>query len=325
VGIVTPSVFLEDQGNEYQGEVVFSLSGGEAMEITVEMLDSWSGENGQRISLPPGSTPLSGANRLALGSHATRYLPNGSVQKVSIPLRIGAESVREVPLLAAIRITLNDINAKPDEEKITIISSALAFVYAAPDEASLMAAGYSANVDVTRLLVTALKKDMTPESSNALTFVEGHPVAVAFESANTGSLFGFVTHTLTIGKKTWPWITRDDPEAAVFKHLFAEVILIPGQTRWDYVPVTGQISGSTQEVNLLTDWGIYDITLLTDVHSGSGIPTQSVSTVTFVVFPLRMTLGVLLVISLGLFAAFRLGSGARRQTVSQSTALEKPN
>lgn len=309
LGIVTPSVVLEDDGMFYRGVVTFAISGGQGMSLHVEALDTWIDALGQRISLPQGSTPFSGEGRLTLALDSSDYVPNGLVQNVNVSLSLPSESVAKAPLMTGIKVTLHDTDDDSSGSGITILRSALAFVYAAPDDATLLQRGFFPEVTLKDLMVTPLETDMSAERTQPLTFVDGQKVAIAFHSANAGALFGFVTHHLTVEKQRWPWSRVDDGDSPLFERSLSEIVLIPGESRWDYVPVVGSLSGSGQEVELLGQWGLYSATVTTAVRTGGDSPSQTVSTVTFVVFPIRLTLTILLVVVISLFTAYRMGRG----------------
>jgi hypothetical protein len=293
LGIATPSVVLVSDGEHYLGEVIFEISGDRPVVLEIDLLDVWSNDKGQRITLPPGSTPFGGQGRLLIGEHPGTYEPNGSQQRVTVPLRISNAVVEKAPLMVGVRITLRAISPQDDVKSVRVGSAAVAFAYAATEGANWDNESLRAKIDVGNLGVTPLQVEPEPGGRRTLTFVESGPVGVSFDSKNSGNLFASVAHSLIVRKWGW-WVDSADPLSMVFQHEIGSVIHIPGQNRSEFVPVTARAVGSQREINLLSDWGVYEISLDTRQRSGSEKEVHLVNSSLFIVFPIRSTVAILI-------------------------------
>lgn len=302
LGIITPSVVLEDSGFTFTGEAVFSLSGDTPVDITIDLIDIWTNDSGDREMLPLGSSPLSGRDRLRVGVHPARYEPSGEEQRIVIPVSITKASLESAPLLAGVRITVLETETTSTDGPLRVIGSALAFVYAATEGSLLSFDGFSPAVTVTNLRVVPIPSADNLTTLPSLTFVDRGPVALAFDSDNDGSMFSFLTHSATITR--WGWGAGS--EAPIFSHDVDEVTLIPGQARQDSIPVTARLAGSNREIDLLERWGIYEALLVSTSHTGSTSERVTETSILFVVFPVRVGLGLLIAITLLVITGLRL-------------------
>lgn len=310
LGIVTPSVLLIDTGEVFEGEVQFSISGDTPVSLEIDLLDVWSNDQGQRITLPLGSTPLSATDRLAISSDMTRYVPSGETQIVTLSLSSSADSIRNQPLAAGVRITLLADPDTPNSENVNIISAALAFVFAGPNPDVAASGGFSPGIVVNQLGVTPKPRDPDQDSVRSLTFVEQGPVAVFLDTTNEGNLFAFTSHTVTITQAGW-WVLPEEATQEVFSHSFTESVLLPGQSQRKMVDATVTVIGSTLPLDVLTEWGLYSLTAETLHHTGGGLDTGAgvtqTHTVYFIVFPIRQALTLVVIAALVLVLVFRAG------------------
>lgn len=322
LGIVTPSVVMVDTGDVFEGEVKFSISGDTPVLLEVDVLDVWSNDRGQRVTLPLGSTPLSATDRLTISSDMSRYVPSGETQIVTLALSSIARDVRSVPLAAGVRVTLLPDPDAPDSENLGIIGAALAFVFAGPNPDVAARGGFSPGIVVNQLGVTPKPRDPDQDSVRSLTFVEQGPVAVFLDTTNEGNLFAFTSHTVTITQAGW-WVLPEEATQEVFSHSFTESVLLPGQSQRKMVDATVTVIGSTLPLDVLTEWGLYSLTAETLHHTGGGLDTGAGEiqsrTVYFIVFPIRQALTLVVIAALVLVLVFRAG----RQT-AQSKESKDP-
>ena len=309
LGIVTPSVVLAETDGLYVGDAVFSLSGGGAASIEADFIDIWSNDQGQRITLPVGSTPLTGADRLAISQSLTNYEPSGDTQFVTLSLSVPSASINEIPMVAGVRVTLTPSN-QGSGGSVNVIASAVSVVFAGPDAAIAARAGYAPDLVVDELGVTASSGETDDTTIRPLTFVEDPDVAVFLRTSNTGNIFTFARHTVTIRKAGW-WLSPDEADVIAFTHTFDEAVVLPGQSRTLMVDATANVVGSSQRFPVLAEWGLYSLTAETLEHTGIGFgDTAEVSqrdVVHIVVFPLRQALTYLLVGLVVLALVFRVG------------------
>jgi hypothetical protein len=320
LGIETPQVLLTPFGDEYAGEVVFLIEGELAVELSYEIVDAWASEDGQRISLPPGSTPLTGKDRLIIGTTSPEYVPNGEVQRISVPLTIDAESLLRTPLGAGIVITLLEIEEKPGEKPLRIVASALSYVFGVHEDYDGSTDEFTSDILVSEFIVSDLADTSRSGLGSPRTFVENGKLKAAVETRNSGTLFGFVSHLLVVRKVGW-WVDPTERRIPLVDWHIDEYLLVPGQSTLHVIPLTATVAGSTLDINLVEDWGIYDATLVTSRHSGFDTPSIDTETITIVVFPLRsaatLTIGALLLALL----LFRWGS-QRSSTLFRNPPLD---
>jgi hypothetical protein len=308
IGIVTPTVVLENNRDNYVGEVIFSISGSKDVLLEVDLVDIWTDSQGNRITLSPGATPLTGLGRLQIGKFQNEYIADGTKQKISIPVSITADELSKAGLLSGVKLTMLE-KAGSESSPLNLISAAIAVVYAFGGDTDL--SGYLANFKLESFIVAPLGTTKPSDSLGRIFFVENGPVELIFEGKNSGSLFAFVSHKLTLSKRSF------GDEAGVARVIllekeFSEVSVIPGQVRRETVAATGVLQGSESIVDLVSDWGLYDATLVTSSRSGSGDPLVSGKTLTFLVFPVRSLAAVSILLGLAFFLVFRLGSARRR-------------
>lgn len=293
LGIMTPTVVLEKQEEQYTGLAEFTIDAGTPLTVVVDVLDTWTDTNGRRISLPLGSTPMTGQDRLVTQSDVVDYSPSQGKQTVSVHLRIPSSSVEEVPLMAGVRITATEKPGHADPEDFKLVRSALVWVYAAVDEQSLSLSGYASDIHITR--VGATDPTATEDSGpfRATTFVEKGPVGLFIATENRGNLFAFTTSEVSVTRVTW--LGRRDLETEpLFRHTFRESVMLPGQTRTEVVSATSTIPASSAVVSVISEWGIYRITGTVSRYSGDPLDAISVPPTSryFLVFPIRKALVV---------------------------------
>lgn len=308
IGIVTPTVVLENTRDNYVGEVIFSISGSKDMLLEVDLVDIWTDSQGNRITLSPGATPLTGLGRLVIGKFQTEYIADGTKQQISIPVSITADELSKAALLSGVKLTMLE-KAESESNSLRLISSAIAFVFAAGGDTDL--SGYLANFTIDSFTVAPLGTIKPTDPLGRLFFVENGPVELIFEGKNSGSLFAFVSHRLTLSKRSFGDEAGVKRETLLEKE-FSEVSVIPGQVRRDTVAATGVLQGSKSIVDLVSDWGLYDATLVTTSRSGSENPMVSSKTLNFLVFPVRSWAAVSILLVIAFFLVFRLGSVRRR-------------
>ena len=308
IGIATTTVVLEKDRDNYVGEVIFSISGSKDMLLEVDLVDIWTDEQGDRITLPPGSTPLTGLGRLQIGSFQDEYISDGTKQQIAIPVSITADELSEAGLLSGVKLTMRE-EVKNESGSLKLVSSAVAFVFASGGDTDL--SGYLGNFVIDSFIVAPLGTIKPADPISNLFFVENGPVEIVFEGKNSGSLFAFVSHKLTLSKRSLGAEAGAEREVLLEKE-YPEAAIIPGQIRRQTQAATGVLQGSESIVDLVSDWGLYDATLVTTTRSGSGDPVVSGKTLTFLVFPVRSLAAVAILMGLAFSLVFRMGSARRR-------------
>jgi hypothetical protein len=314
IGIVTTSVVLEKNQENYVGEVIFSISGSKDMLLEVDLVDIWTDPQGNRITLAPGSTPLTGLGRLQIGKFQNEYIADGTNQQISIPVSITVDELSKAGLLSGVKLTMVE-KTESESSPLKLISAAIAFVYGSGVDTD--ASGYLANFAIDSFVVAPLRTTDPSDPLGMLFFVENGPVELIFEGKNSGSLFAFVAHKLTLSKRFFgaeAGVTRE----TLLEKEFSEVSIIPGQVRRETVAATGVLQGSESIVDLVSDWGLYDASLVTTTRSGSGDPVVSGTTLTFLVFPVRSVAAVSILLGLAFFLVFRMGSARRRSKSNEA-------
>lgn len=299
IGIVTPFELLSPNGGNYSGNVTFSIAEGSESELTLELLDVWASDDGQRTTLPLGSTPTTAESRLEWALSSTSYTPNDETQLIDVSLKITSEALLEAPLSAAVRLTVRPI-ADPDEPAaVGIIASAIAFVFATHDDFQGSGGDFNAIIKNSNFAISYLSEATSSTPRRARLFLEGELPLASFETTNEGTLFAFVSHVLTIRKSGF-WVDPLSDEALVYQTDVEQSIITPGQSRLRDVPLTATRVGSDEVVSLVPQWGVYELILKTSYHSGGNQPVDEYQSLTFFVFPIRLAL--LIVIALGLIA-----------------------
>jgi hypothetical protein len=291
IGIVTPTVVLVNQNAHYTGVAQFTINSDSPLTIVVDILDTWTNSESQRISLPLGSTPMSGKDRLEAHSDIVDYSPSQGKQTISVQLTIPSSSVKEAPLMAGVRITVIAEADHANTENLEIVRSALVWVYAAVDEQSLSLGGYASDIRITGVGATtpAATEDSGPFPTTR--FVERGPVALFISTENRGNLFAFTTSEVSVTRVTW--FGSEDVEAdALFQHTFREAVMLPGQQRAEIVSATSSVPASSTVFSVISEWGIYRITGSVSRYSGNPLDVISVSPTSayFLVFPIRRAL-----------------------------------
>jgi len=317
IGIVTTTVVLEKDRKSYVGEVVFSISGPKDMLLEVGLVDIWTDEQGNRITLPPGSTPLTGLGRLQIGKFQDEYIADGGKQLIAIPVSITADELSKAGLLSGVKLTLRE-KAESQSGPLKLVSAAVAFVLASDGETDL--SGYLGSFAIDSFIVAPIGETKPSDPLRGLFFVENGPIEVIFEGKNSGSLFTFVSHKLTLSKRSLGAEAGAEREILLEKE-YPEAAIIPGQVRRETAAATGVLQGSKSIVDLVSDWGLYDATLVTTTRDGIGEPVVSGKTLTFLVFPVRSWAAVAILLALAFLLVFRLGSARRRSKSNQ----ESPN
>lgn len=315
IGIVTPTVVLENNRGNYVGEAIFSITGSKDMLLEVDLVDIWTDSQGNRITLSPGATPLTGLGRLLIGKFQTEYIADGTKQQISIPVSITADELSKAGLLSGVKLTMLE-KAGSESGTLKLISAAIAFVYASGGDTDL--SGYLANFTIDSFTVAPLGSTKPTDPLGRLFFVENGPVELVFEGRNSGSLFAFVSHRLTLSKRSFGDEAGVKRETLLEKE-FPEVSVIPGQVRRDKVAATGVLQGSKSIVDLVSGWGLYDATLETTTRSGSEDPKVSQKTLTFLVFPVRGWAAVSILLGLVFVLVFRLGFARRKSKSNEQT------
>lgn len=296
IGIYTPFVLLKANEDRYTGTVEFSISDGEDSDISVELLDVWAADDGQRITLPLGSTPTSASNRLSVLPSIASYVPNGATQRVAFEVSIASRELLNAPLSTAVKFSLMPKSQPASGEPVKVLASAVAFVFATHQDFEVTDSGYAAKILNSHFMVNEVSETQELSERRGLKVIEDQLVMVSFETSNSGSLFAFVSHELTIRKSSF-WVNPLSEEAVVFQTEVAESIFTPGQSRQREIPLTAQVVGTNRVLNLVSDWGSYEAVLKTTQHNGSSRTTESYESITFYVFPIRSA--VLVLIALG--------------------------
>jgi hypothetical protein len=316
IGIVTPYVLLEPSGDFYTGFLAFSVAEGVESELTLELLDVWSTDEGERITLPAGSTPSSGKDRLTWSMSSTRYLPKVDSQIFRVELSIPTELLQRAPLSAAIRLTVSPAVAPSQPAAVGLVASAIAFAFASHPDSSHGNGGFEADIQNSNFMISDLADRDNP-SRRARMFVEDQLVLASFETSNEGSLFAFVSHELTI-RKTGFWVDPLSEEAVAYQTKIEQSIITPGQSRTREIPLTAQLVGTDRVVSRVADWGIYELILKTSHHSGQPDAVDQFESITVVVFPFRQL--ILLIIVIALAVVLALGARARHSLRKASLA-----
>jgi hypothetical protein len=270
----------------------------------------WSTDDGERITLPAGSTPSSGKDRLAWSMSSTRYLPKMDSQIFRVELSIPTELLQQAPLSAAIRLTVSPVAAPSQPAAVGLVASAIAFAFASHPDSSRGNGGFDAEIQNSNLMISYLSEEGTTELRRSRIFVEGDLALASFSTSNQGSLFAFVSHTITI-RKTGFWVNPLAAESVVFQTSINPSIITPGQSRARELPLTAKLIGSERAVSLVSDWGIYELVLKTSHHSGVGDVVEQFESAIFVVFPVRQL--ALLLIALTMLVLLALSARAARR------------
>lgn len=297
IGIVTPFELLSPSGGNYSGTVTFSIAEGSKSELTLELLDVWSSDDGQRTTLPLGSTPTTGENRLAWSLSSLSYTPNGETQLVQVNLEIPTDALMSAPLSAAVRLTVRPIADSDDPAAVGIIASAIAFVFATHGDFQDPGGDFAPLIKNSNFMISYLSESSSSTQRRARLFIESELPLASFETKNEGALFAFVSHVLTIRRSGF-WVDPHLDEAVVYQTNIEQSIITPGQSRLREVPLTATLKGSDAVVSLVPQWGVYELILKTSYHTGNAQTRDEYQSVTFFVFPIRLTL--MLLIALGL-------------------------
>lgn len=297
IGIVTPFVLLESGDEAYSGTVIFSVAEGGASDLTLELLDVWSSEDGQRTTLPLGSTPTTGENRLTWALSSSSYTPNGETQLVQVNLEIPTDALMRAPLSASVRLTVRPIADSDESAAVGIIASAIAFVFATHDDFQGSDGDFNAIIKNSNFAISYLSEATSSAPRRARLFLEGELPLASFETTNEGTLFAFVSHVLTIRKSGF-WVDPLSDEAVVYQTDVEQSIITPGQSRLRDVPLTATLVGSDEVVSLVPQWGMYELILKTSYHSGGNQIFDEYQALTFFVFPIRLMLMILIAVGL---------------------------
>ena len=297
IGIVTPFELLSPSGGNYSGTITFSIAEGSQSELTLELLDVWSSEDGQRTTLPLGSTPTTGKNRLAWSLSSLSYTPNGETQLVGVNLEISSDALMIAPLSAAVRLTVRPIADSDEPAAVGLIASAVAFVFATHEDFHDSGGDFTPLIKNSDFMISYLSESASSTQRRARLFIDRELPLASFETKNEGALFAFVSHELTIRRSGF-WVDPLSDEAVVYRTNIEQSIITPGQSRLRAVPLTATLVGSDEVVSLVPQWGVYQLILKTSYHSGSAQTSDEYQSVTFFVFPIRLTL--MLLIALGL-------------------------
>jgi hypothetical protein len=297
LGIETPFVLLEAGDEFYTGTVSFSLAYGVESDLSIELLDVWASDQRQRTTLPSGSTPTTGKDRLEARLQSFSYVPSTETQMVEVGVSISAVDLLEKPLNAALKITVTPKEQSEPLGSIGIVASAVAFIFASHENYDSAEGEFSFDIKNTDFMVSYLAESVNPGPRRNRTFIDDGLVAVSFETTNEGSLFAFVSHQINVRKAGF-WVDRFAAEALIFQTEIEQSIITPGQTRFREVPLTAQLAGSNEIASIVANWGLYDVILRTTSQTGQGDEIETFETITILVFPIRQT--VLILITLGL-------------------------
>ena len=297
IGIVTPFELLSPSEGHYSGTVTFSIAEGSKSELTLELLDVWSSEDGQRTTLPLGSTPTTGENRLAWSLSSLSYTPNGKTQLVQVNLEIPSYALMSAPLSAAVRLTVRPIADSDETAAVGIIASAIAFIFATHVDFPESGGDFTPLIKNSNFMISYLSESTSSTQRRARLFIESELPLASFETKNEGTLFAFVSHVLTIRRSGF-WVDPLLDEAVVYQTNIEQSIITPGQSRLREVPLTATLVGSDEVVSLVPQWGVYELILKTSYHSGRGQTSDEYHSLTFFVFPIRLTLMLLIAVGL---------------------------
>lgn len=305
LGIATPTVLLEAGDEFYTGTVRFSLENGVESDLSIELLDVWASDQRQRTTLPAGSTPTTGKDRLKTNLESLTYVPSGQRQIIEVGVSISARDLLERPLNAAVKITVMPKEQSESQGSIGIVASAVAFVFASHKDYDAAEGEFSFDVKNTEFMVSYLAESANPSPRRSRTFIEDGLVTVSFETANEGSLFAFVSHQINVRRAGF-WVDPLSTESLIFQTEIEQSIITPGQTRFRDVPLTARLEGSDEIASLVASWGLYDVILRTTSHTGQGDEIETFEKITIIVFPIRQT--VLTLITLGLISLLAVKS-----------------
>ena len=312
IGILTGSVVLEKTaGADYVGEAVFSVFGPTRAGLEVDLLDVWTDENGERTTPPAGSTPLTGLGRLEAVLETNEYIPNGEEQLIRVKLRISGEDLESNALAAGVRLKVtNPPGEVASGNVIGVALQALIFVFASSENYLAGSEAASSSLEISNLGVIPVGQMGETGAVSPVGFIEGGQVAIAFNQSNLGNLFTFVTHRIEVRKIDW-FVSRQDRDLVVFENEFEQATMLPGQVRRNEVAVVANVQGSERVVNLVEDWGIYQIDLISSSSTGLEDPVVITSSATFVVFPTRAAIAVIILV---LFIGIAIFRGAKKKT-----------
>jgi hypothetical protein len=297
LGIETPFVLLEAGDEYYTGIVRFSLANGVESDLSIELLDVWASDQRQRTTLPAGSTPTTGKDRLETRLESFGYVPDTETQMVEVAVSISAADLLKTPLNAAVKITVRPKEQSEAQGSIGIVASAVAFVFASHKDYDAAEGVFSFDVKNTDFMVSYLAESVNPSPRRSRTFIEDGLVTVSFETTNEGSLFAFVSHEISIRRAGF-WVDPLSTESLIFQTEIEQSIITPGQTRFRDVPLTARLEGSDEIASLVATWGLYDIILRTISNTGQGDEIETFETITIFVFPIRQTVLTLITIAL---------------------------
>lgn len=298
IGIVTPYVLLEPRGDFYTGTLTYSLVDGVTSDLSLELLDVWSSESGQRSTLPPGSTPTTGMNRLTWSLSTFRYYPTGEPQLVHVDLAIPSRMLKDAPLSSALRLTVRPISSGDQPEAISLVTSAIAFVFANHQDYASSDNGFEASIKNSNLMVSYLSDPAGSAPRRIRIFLDGELALASFETSNEGTLFAFVSHVLTI-RNISSWIDPLSEESVIFQEDVKQSIITPGQSRLREMPLTATLVGSDEVVSLVSNWGVYEMVLKTTYHYGGDDTFDEYQSVTFYVFPIHQAIFILVAVGFG--------------------------
>jgi hypothetical protein len=321
IGILTSSVVLEKTASsDYVGEAVFTVFGETPTGLEVDILDVLTDENGSRVTPPPGSTPFTGLGRLETILETNQYIPNGGEQQIKVELRISAADLHSAPLAAAVRLkTVDPSKAESSGNVVGVALAALVFVYASPEGYVAGSEAFKSDLEISNLGVIPVSQMGETGAVSPVGFIEGGQVAIAFNQSNLGNLFTFVTHRIEVRKTGW-FVNQEDSDLIVFENEFEQATMLPGQLRRNEVAAVGKIQGSETVVNLVEDWGIYQIDLISSSSTGSEDPVVVTNSATFVVFPTRAALALIILVLLIGIALFQ---GVKKKYSQYGSKLEK--
>lgn len=315
ISILTTTVQLSKVGQDFVGEAVFALEGDAAVSIEVDLVDVWTNETGSPVILPLGSTPLTGKDRVKFGLFPKKYEPTGEVQKITIPLSISASQLSGSGLITGVRLTARSLATSQDGNGVEIVASAVSYVIAITDQSQLD--GFDTSFAVDSFIVRPIGSSEQESELSSMFFVESGPAELVFQGSNSGEMFVLVSHSISLRSRDLFFQTPAS-KAQLLEKIIPEQVVIPGQFQTEAVPLTGSIPESGLIVDLVSEWGLYEATILTTTKSGSGLSTEAARTITFLVFPIRTAFGIVLALASLFLLMFRLGAGRRNARKSAS-------
>jgi hypothetical protein len=271
----------------------FSLSDGVESELTLELVDVWSTEAGERTTLPAGSTPTSGKDRLVTSLATSRYIPNGETQVVEIGLSIASSFLEVAPLSAGIRLTVRPSSESRESGSVDIVASATAFVFATHPDHQSNQSGFTPEINNSNFSIRSLTQSHSKNAIGGLLLLQDGLVQSSFHTSNLGSLFAFVSHEFSIRRAGF-WVDPLAEDSLVFQTSIGQSIITSGQSRIRDISLTSPIAGTGGFASLVSDWGLYELVLKTSHNSGNNESFDSFESVLILIFPFQATLMVLI-------------------------------